>query len=152
VGGFGSAPADALFAAAWDLRRGKRFQDVFRDILNTNGDYVLVNQEGMYVRQLYKDLLNRDASGLEVASRLRAIEKGTSLSLTAGIVVRSTEYRDLIVQGYYELFLGRSSTLEERVGWVANMTAGMTREAVIKGFLQSAEFMNRAGNTTVGFI
>ena len=151
-GGLSTPPADSLFAAAWDLRRLKTVQQVTRDILNTNGDYVLVNQEGMFVRTLYKDLLNRAPSAADTASWLRSIEGGTSLATVATGVVASFEYRTILVQSYYVRYLGRNSTANERTFWVNNIGSGLSREAVIKGFIQSAEFQNRAGNTLSGFI
>ena len=151
-GGQSVPTADSLFAAAWDLRRGKTEQSVTRDILHTNGDYVLVHQEGMAIRTIYKDLLNRDPSAADTASWLRSIEGGGSLANVVAGVVRSYEYRTILVQSYYLQYLGRSSTPQERTFWVDNIGTGLSREAVILGFLHSAEFRNRAGNTLTGFI
>ena len=147
-----SPPADAVFAAAWDLRRGRSAAEVTRNVINTNGDYILASPEGKYIRTIYKDLLQRDPSPPETASWLSAISAGTSLNTIASAVVRSFEYRTVLVQSYYERYLGRTSTAAERTNWVNNLGAGMAREQIIKGFVQSAEFQNRAGNTLPGFI
>ena len=142
----------SLFAAAWDLRRGKIMQTVFRDIVNTNGDYLLVHQEGAFIRQLYRDVLNRDATVSEITDALVSISNGTSLQATATAVVQSEEHLGIVVAEFYGAFLGRVATPSEIGSWVSQLQGGTSVIDVIRGFVGSAEFLNQAGNTVPGFV
>src|SRR5262249_2399931 len=100
----------------------------------------------------YQDLLKRQSSPGETAFWLGALEAGTgSLAGIAGIIVRSGEYRGILVTGWDQTYLNRTPSAAEREPF-AGALAPRPREARQKVFLQSDEYWTLAGGNATGFI
>jgi hypothetical protein len=151
-GGISVVPPGALEAAGWDLRRGRSEEYVLTNILEGNGDYVGTQQEGSWVRAVYKEVLGRYPSPSEVAYWLQQMEGGTTYASIAEAIVRSGEYNTDLVLGYYQSLLGRTPSSGEITTWVSDLNNGVPRTAVINAIVQSDEFFGKAGGTLNGFI
>jgi hypothetical protein len=81
------------------------------------------------------------------------LANGTSRSAVAYGIATSTEYRDDLVSGYYEAYLGRAPDSGGLSYWVAQLTAGVSDESVIATILGSDEFYTTdSGGTADGFV
>ncbi len=152
-GGQSTPSADNLAAASWDLRRGKTEEQVLADILTSNGDYVITQREGSWLRGAYRDMLGRDPSAGEVVFWLRAMEGGTTFGAVANAIVRSGEYNGVLVDSWFQLYLQRAPSPAERADFVNRLNNGTPRNALQNALLGSDEyFARRAGNNVNNYI
>jgi len=152
-GGISVVPADDLEAAGWDLRRGFTEEYVLTNIMVSNGDYVSTQQEGSWVRALYKEVLGRNATPSETASWLTQMENGSATYTSiAEAVVRSNEYNTDLIEGYYQNMLGRAPSSSELAMWVGELNNGVPRANIIQEIVESDEFFAKSGGTVNGFI
>src|SRR5207253_9455104 len=84
-----------------------------------------------FLSALYQDALGRaiDASGQ--ASFTRLLASGMTRTQAAAVIFSSTEYRQRLVQGYYESFLQRPADAGGLNSFVGALQAGSTDEEVI---------------------
>lgn len=151
-GGRATAPADSLAALGWDLRRGRPEEAAIINVLVSNGDYVRTQMEGSWLRAVYADILRRPGSAAEVANWLRYLEAGNSMASLATLIIKSTEYRTLLVNGWYQSLLRRAPAPLELQNGVAYLNSGGSRAALVNSLLQSDEYWRRAGQNTTAFI
>jgi hypothetical protein len=151
-GGLATAPADDLEAAGWDLRRGRTEEYVLTNILVGNGDYLSTQQEGSWIRAIYRQVLQRTAAASDGAYWLKQMENGATYGSIAEAIVRSYEYNTELIQGYYQTFLGRAPSSSEQSYWVTQLNSGMARSNVVNDIVESDEFFAKAGRTVNGFI
>jgi hypothetical protein len=107
----------------------------------------------LYVRQVYRDLLGReaDASGLSYFSGV--LDQGQPRINVVQGITGSPEYRTLLVAGLYRSLLQRAPDTMGENGWVGALGAGATVEQVKTGFLSSPEyFQTRGTGTNSGFL
>jgi len=57
-----------------------------------------------------------------------------------------------LVRSWYVRFLGRAPNEEGMAGWIQAVRQGQAPEVVLSGILGSAEYYNRAGTTSEGFV
>lgn len=112
------------------------------------GDGVPVNVNIVrFVEKLYLQALGRasDSEGLSTWSVSIATKAITPQDAALGFFT-SQEYLNMgdsheeYVERLYIVFLGRQADSAGKANWVAALSAGMSREDVLKGFAQSAEF------------
>ena len=62
----------------------------------------------------------------------------------AGLVsaAQRAEYRDILVAGYYQKYLGRAADSQGLAFWVGMLQAGQTDEQVLAGIVGSDEYLN----------
>ncbi len=158
-GGTATAPADSLFAAAFDLRRGVTEETVLRRLMtqgmeNTTSDYLTTTTDGTWLRAIYKDVLKRPLSASDAIYWLQQRETGMSLETIATIVLNSTERNNMLVTGWYRTYLHRAGnpTAAEIAPHVTRLVNGERREVIIADLMSSQEYYNFAGSTTDGLI
>jgi Ca2+-binding RTX toxin-like protein len=102
-----------------------------------------------FLDQLFNDVLGRPADATSLASFGGALTAGTlTRAQVATAVLTSDEYRTLLVQSYFERFLGRTPAAAERSPLVSQLAAGATDEQVIAGMIGSAEYFGRVPSFT----
>jgi len=105
----------------------------------------------------YQNFLDREpefAGFVYWADRL-SIENNMSCEEVAYGFINSEEYRDKYkdvlnddeyIDMLYGALLGRVADSEGKIGWLQELDAGMTRDEVFRGFLDSEEFKNQGSN------
>ncbi|WZP00035.1 DUF4214 domain-containing protein [Isosphaeraceae bacterium EP7] len=151
---FGGSPApDTLASAGRDLRAGVSTEVVTARLLASAGNYANTTQDGSTIRFLYRDVLQREPSGQEVANWLNQVEAGLSVATLTRAFVTSSEYRDIVVASYYQTYLGRGSTQAERASLVALIgQPGRTRNDALAALMASDEYYRNAGNTPNAYV
>jgi len=91
-------------------------------------------QDG-FLDALYHDLLGRPPTAGE-----RALFGGMPRTQIAAQVLGSTEFRTLLIQGYFQMFLGRAPTAAELATFLAMFGAGASDEEVAAAILGSTEY------------
>lgn len=99
-----------------------------------------------WIRALYLDVLNREASPGEVQAWLPAIARDGREQVSRGFLY-STEKLATDVDGYYQWLLRRPLDDVGRVGWVRAIQNGVRVEVIIAGIIASDEYR---GNVPVG--
>ncbi|MEO6808601.1 MAG: VCBS repeat-containing protein, partial [Isosphaeraceae bacterium] len=110
---FGSAniAPDAQSALILDQHAGRREEDVNAAILFSKGNYAATNAQAGYIRTLYRDLLNREASPLEVGNLLNLFDAGTlNQGGLAHFLLNTGEARALFVREAFRTYLGREAS------------------------------------------
>jgi hypothetical protein len=67
-------------------------------------------------------------------------------------IVTSAEYRNDLISGYYQAFLGRGVDAAGLWYWMTQLNAGASDQSVIAGILGSGEFYTDSGGTPDGLI
>ena len=133
--------ADSAGLSGWLalLNAGAEPSDVLAGIL-TSPEFV--NDNGgtptTYIQGLYQDLLHRTASSAEISQW-----GGSSAITIVRAMLGSAEYQGILVNQYYQAYLGRAATSSELAGWVASLQAGMTQEQFAIDLLSSAEYLQK---------
>lgn len=104
-------------------------------------------QVTLFVDRLYENILNRkpDAAGEAYWVKKLMNKEADAASVTKGFF-ESKEFTgknyadDIYIERLYDTCLGRKSDEKGKKGWLAELTAGMSREYVMKGFIESEEF------------
>jgi hypothetical protein len=91
-------------------------------------------QDG-FLDALYHDLLGRAPTAGE-----RALFGGMSRTQIAAQVLASNEFRTLLIQSYFQMFLGRAPTPAELAAFLAMFGAGASDEQVAAAILGSTEY------------
>jgi hypothetical protein len=115
-------------------------------IIMSSAEYMKVHapdSNANFLEAIYHDLLSRSTDPSGQALFLKALDGGTPRSDIAHIVCTSVEFRQNMVQGFYEDFLHRTADTGGLGSWVGDMMQGVEMQAVMVGFLTSKEFNNR---------
>ncbi len=150
--GLTTPSADNLQAMAFDLRRGRTEEQVLTDMLDAQGDYVTTQVEGGWLRAAYLDVLQRPISPGETVFWLQQIEAGLGLGNIASAIAHSGEAYNVLVQGWYQRYLGRAASPSEASGRVNALLSGSTQVSVIDNIVLSDEYWAHAGGTNAGFV
>ena len=100
--------------------------------------------DAAWVRRLYRDVLHRSPADAEVQWWVAGLASGLSRQQVARGFVLSTERLAAVVDGYYQLLLGRGLDPSGRASWVAAIQRGTRTEAIIAGIVSSEEYWGRA--------
>ena len=117
--------------------------------LNDGGD-----ANKVFVAQVYRDLLGREAGPSELAAFGTALDNGASTRLqVASAIQHSAEYYTRIIDTLYETFLGREPDPSGLDSSSAFLAAGHTAQEVAAGLIGSTEYYEVRGHgTNSGFV
>jgi hypothetical protein len=104
------------------------------------------SSQGLFVDDLFKQVLNRMPSAAEEANNASALMRGVPASTVVNAVWNSDEARAGRLAEYYRTIMNRQIDAGGLSSWLANMRAGMNDEDVIKALVASAEFVNATPN------
>ena len=104
----------------------------------------------LFVRDLYIDVLGREAEEWEVASWQSELDSGRSRDSVEAIFVGSAEASDQIVESFYRATLRRSREVGTSNIWTNYLSQGVSAADVIIGILGSQEFMTKAKASKLG--
>jgi hypothetical protein len=106
-----------------------------------------------FIRGLYRDVLGRAPDSTELAAGLAYLGSHAQQEY-ATTLLTSDEYRTLLIQGWYQKFLGRTAGGGEITPWLALFAGGSKDEDIIAGLLSSVEYFNqpRVGGNNTGFV
>src|SRR5207302_6686803 len=90
-----------------------------------------------FITQVYVDLLGRTPNAAELQNWLNQLGSGQSRQQIVQMIDTSAEYRQALVQGYYQMFLHRAATSTDIAPWVSLLNTGATDEQVIAGITSS---------------
>ncbi|MFP5318605.1 MAG: DUF4214 domain-containing protein, partial [Acidimicrobiia bacterium] len=111
----------------------------------------LTNQQ--FVQKSYADLLGRAPTAAEMSFWLGHFSGGLSRDVYAHAMVSTTEFRRLMVNGYFQWVLGRpadAATLDAYVNAIAN--SGWRFEWVAMALFGGNEYYARVGGTPTGYV
>jgi len=108
----------------------------------------------LFLTHLYEDLLHRPVDQAALDFFFPKLDQGTLSPLDVALaVLRSVEYRNNLVGGWYMSFLHRAATPTELAGGVGMLAGGATDEDVEASILGSVEFYDGpGGGTNSGFV
>ena len=133
-----------MAALGWDLRRGRREEDLLTNLLVSKGDYVLTQTEGSWIRALYTDLLQRSSTPGNVASWLGSLEAGAPAGLVVSMFVNSPEYHKVLVRTWIQTLLHRAASASDQTYFGALLDQGISWVAVQQIFITSDEYWRAA--------
>ncbi len=109
--------------------------------------------EELWIDELYVRLLHREGDPAGILMYFQLILGGENRTQVALDFLHSTEYRDMLVAGWYQTFLHRSANPNEIAQFVALLQGGASEEQAMAAILGSDEyFASRGGGTNAGFI
>ncbi len=142
-------PADTRAAFAFDYHRGAREEDIMAHLLANNGNYAASNFQASYTRDLFRDVLHRNANPSEVASWVQLFDKGViNLTQEPGFLLNSQEARANFVQQEFQTLLGRPADQ----GAINAFVNYSSRESVILTIVGSQEYYARNGGTASSYV
>lgn len=102
-----------------------------------------------FVRQAFLDLLGRPADAAALSALVGPLDAGTlTRNQAATSILTSTEYRSLLVSGYYGKYLHRTPSAAEVTFWMPAFVSGLTDEQIASQILGSPEYLTLAGGTS----
>jgi hypothetical protein len=108
-----------------------------------------------YVETLYLDFLHRTGDlkpgDNDAAGWVALLNMGTPATTVANAIARSAEGLGVAVDGLYHRFLGRDADPAGLAGFVSDLQAGATLEAVSQAILASPEYQSHA-NADADFV
>ncbi len=141
--------ADTRASFAYDYHRGGREEDMETLLLNDNGSYSAAVFAARYTRELYRDLLHREASASDVAYWVQQFDTNSvTMASEVATIINSTEARRLVVNQEFVALLGRAADN----GALANLSNYSSRESLIVTIIGSAEYFNHNGGTVSNYI
>jgi hypothetical protein len=93
-----------------------------------------------FLNVLYQDVFNRSIDDSGLATYTKALAGGTTRAEVVETLLGSLEYRQLLVEGFYERFLLRGSDPGGLKDFVTNLQDGARDEQVTAMFLGSEEY------------
>ena len=108
----------------------------------------------LYILQVYRDVLQREAEAGGLAYWTGLLDNGTPRFNVAVPLVHSAEfYSNIIVQPAFAKFLGRLPDQEGLAFWVDQMLHhGLTDEHLEAGFMGSPEYFTHSGGTNLAWV
>ncbi|HZU36702.1 MAG TPA: DUF4214 domain-containing protein [Gemmataceae bacterium] len=100
-------------------------------------------QTDAFLTALYADALNRAVDPLGQSVFGQELSQGTSRAAVAAAIFSSTEYRQDLVEGYYQTYLGRPADSGGLAYFVNALAQGATDQDVIAAILGSQEFIQK---------
>jgi streptogramin lyase len=113
---------------------------------------LVITPQAAFVEQLYADLLHRQADAPGLNGWVSALNAGASRFQVALAIQQSVEYRTDVISDLYGTLLGRSPDPGGLAAFLGFLNQGGSAEQVEQIILGSAEFYQRAGGTTAGFV
>ena len=105
-----------------------------------------------FVRALSQDFLGREASDIELATKVADLAAGANpASIVAGYA-GSDEWVRALVDGYYRSTLGRAGDAGGTAHWTSVIRSGRTPASVAADFYGSEEYHRLAGGTDAAWI
>jgi len=145
----GYIPPDDLAAYSLQFHAGTGESQLTSQILASAGNFVYTNYVAGYIRSLYRDVLNRNASAAEVANWIRSIDTGSVVfGNLATIFVSSLEAKEDYVQSEFATLLGTTANAST----LATLAMLPNREAVAIFIVGSAQFFAQSGGTNASFV
>jgi hypothetical protein len=139
------APGRAYWIGQFEL--GKHEKDIVLRFVTTPEYHILHPTYAAFVRELYSDILSRDAAAGGQAGWEAALTAGASRSTVAQAFLHSRESDLRAVDSFYAVFLHRLGDDVGRDGWTDLLQARReTFERVGISFLASAEYFAEAGS------
>ena len=133
----------------YDYRRGRREEDLKTLLLSDNGNYAAANFPARYTRELYRDILLREATPTEVATWVQAYDSDSvTLGTQVATILNSTEARRLVVNDQFVALLGHTADNYA----MSSLSGYASREALILTIVGSAEYFNHNGGTVASYI
>jgi uncharacterized protein YkwD len=110
-----------------------------------------------WVKNLYRDLLHREAGAAEVAAWVNGLAAGMSSQVAVASMLGSLEYLlpqwNAWVTQAYQSVLQRTPNSGEVTAWVNALRGGMSHEAMVAAMASSQEFAARLGvNSTANWV
>jgi hypothetical protein len=112
----------------------------------------LVPSSGAYVNSLYRDLLHRTPSAVEVAGWVNFLNRTGNPALVASGFVTSLEFRANLVRFDYQAVLHRTPSALEVGSWVRLLQVGLSEDGLEAAFLASNEFFVQNGNNGISWV
>jgi len=129
-------------------------QVIVGENLRLTSGFMCYSPEEIFLTHLYQDVLHRpvDKAGLDFF--FANLDQGTLAPLDVALaLLRSPEYRTMLIQGWYMSFFHRPATPTEIAAGVAMLAGGAADEDVEAAILGSAEFFGGPGaGTNAGFV
>lgn len=152
-GAFGSSsviPEDTLASYLFDNRHDRRREEeIFAQVIASNGNYAYTDNVSAWVRTLYRDVLNREAAAAEVALWLGAVDRGeVVLEQIANVMMNAPESRANVINSVYQALLGRDADS----GAYSSFANYQSREEVMLAVMSSSEYVNLNGGTLEGYV
>jgi Domain of unknown function (DUF4214) len=112
-----------------------------------------VSGDELWVEQVYRDLLGREASASELALEVAQLSEGATRAEVALQILGGSEYRGDFVTSVYQRFLGRAASSGEVSFALAYLGSGGSDEGLEAQVLGSSEYYLSAGGGTIdGFL
>jgi hypothetical protein len=132
-------------------RRGRfraRARSYYPSIEPLEARVVLDSVQGRFVAQAYRDLLEREATAVELGPWVSLLEQGSNRSQVARLIENSLEYETAEVQRLYHTILHRPADPSGLSSFVAFLGKGGTTEEVEAALAGSPEYLQRRGRAT----
>jgi streptogramin lyase len=94
-----------------------------------------------FLKALFADALNRAPDAGAVAASNSFLSSGGARAQLAAVVLTSTEFRQDLVQGYYQAYLHRAADSAGLQSWLGALATGVSDDRIVVGFLNSDEFL-----------
>jgi hypothetical protein len=145
----GPIEPDSVVVFSTDIANGVREETAYAHIMATSGQYASGNYLATWIRAVYRDALDRDASPSEVASVYGALSSGAvSLANLATFLLTGPEGRAAFVQEQFQRYLGRPASPTE----VAQNAGYVSRESLTMNILALPEYFLKAGGNNTLFV
>src|SRR5207244_226589 len=105
-----------------------------------------------YVVQTWHDAMGTSIDKVTLANWTAQLDSGLLPSEFAYEVTHSDTYYASVITPIYSHYLGRAPDAAGLDYWVDRMQHGLTDEQLEAGFIGSAEYYQRAGNTNAGWV
>lgn len=149
VPGASALPPDALASFSYDIHTGRGEEGIIANILVSNYNYAATNFVAGYVRDVYRDVLARNASASDVAYWVSSVDNGSvPFTSIAFDILNSTEARELYIQSQFLTLLGHPAN-QATLAALANYS---TRENIDIFLVGSPEYYTRNGGTPSSFV
>lgn len=141
-----SAEPAAATAFSVFLMRGGTVEEVTAQILGSP-EY-LQNHGGTnngFADAVYHDLLGRPVDAVALAAINNELAAGATRTTVAEQVLVSQDYRQEVVQLYFEQYLGRAADATALTAGAATLNAGISDQQLAADIVSSDEYFNRLG-------
>ncbi len=99
--------------------------------------------DGGFLTALYQDALQRAPDNAGQMGFTAALQSGATREQVAAVVFGSTEFKTILVKGFFQSFLNRAADSNGLAGFVPALQQGATDQEVIAVILSSQEFFSK---------